>query len=64
MTKNDKTKTKSRRRDFIKLATAGAPVAAVASLTGAAPTQAATPKTGTRLQKTAHVKKYLETARF
>ena len=52
------------RRDFIKLAAAGAPLAAVAAVSGgeAQAAQAAEPKAG--LRKTAHVEAYLKSARF
>nr|WP_306266105.1 twin-arginine translocation signal domain-containing protein [Pararhizobium sp. IMCC3301] len=56
--------TTASRRDFLKLAGAGAPVAAVAAVTGGVEAEAAEPVTGEGLRKTDHVKKYLETARF
>ncbi len=52
------------RRDFLKLAGAGAPVAAVAVVTGGTEAVAAQAETGEGLRKTEHVQKYLETARF
>jgi hypothetical protein len=57
---------KAGRRGFLKLITTGLPVAAVAAAAGS---QAiAAPETEVRqssgLRKTAHYKKYLETARF
>jgi anaerobic selenocysteine-containing dehydrogenase len=54
------------RRDFLKLAGAGAPatvIALAAGGTGAAEA-AELPTKGAGLRKTEHVKKYLETARF
>ncbi|WP_226580266.1 hypothetical protein [Acuticoccus sediminis] len=53
------------RRDALKLVGLGAPAVAAATVTGAAPAEATTetPET-TGLRKTAHVSKYLETARF
>lgn len=52
------------RRDALKLVGLGAPVAAAAAV-GAAPAEAATPEAERAgLRKTAHVAKYLETARF
>lgn len=61
---SEKAKTASR-RDFLKLAGAGAPVAAVAVVTGgSAEAEAAEQHAGEGLRKTDHVRKYLETARF
>ena len=55
----------SSRRDFLKLAATGAPAVAVVAVTGgraeAASLDAAQ---GAGLRRTAHVDKYLETARF
>ncbi|WP_306262646.1 twin-arginine translocation signal domain-containing protein [Pararhizobium sp. IMCC21322] len=57
--------TTASRRDFLKLAGAGAPVAAVAVITGGGTeAEAAEPMTGEGLRKTEHVQKYLESARF
>jgi len=52
------------RRDFLKLATAAAPAAAVAATVGASATtaEAATPKSG--VQDTAHTRAYYASARF
>lgn len=52
------------RRDFLKLASVGAPAAAVAAV--AAPEEAAAIETheGKGLRETAHVKAYLDSARF
>jgi anaerobic selenocysteine-containing dehydrogenase len=53
------------RRDFLKLAAAGAPAAAVAAAAGGGEAEAAAPGGASAgLRKTAHVEKYLETARF
>lgn len=60
---SEKAKTASR-RDFLKLAGAGAPVAAMAVVTGGTDAEAAEQFAGEGLRKTDHVKKYLETARF
>ena len=59
-------KTAPSRRDFLKFAATSAPAAAVAVSVGAAPqkAEAAEAETGTGLRKTAHVSKYLETAKF
>ncbi|PCJ90469.1 MAG: twin-arginine translocation pathway signal protein [Hyphomicrobiales bacterium] len=63
MSKQDKS---TSRRDFLKLAGAGAPVAAMAVVTGGTEAVAAQAVTdaGEGLRKTDHVLKYLETARF
>ncbi len=58
----DKKETGQSRRDFLKLAGTAAPAAAVAAV--AAPDAAEAAETGEGMQKTEHVKKYLETARF
>lgn len=53
------------RRDFLKLAAAGAPVAAVAAATGGAATaQPVEAPSALGLRKTEHVQKYLNSARF
>lgn len=52
------------RRDFLKLAATGAPVAAVAAVAAPQSAEAALPTDETRLQDTEHTRKYLETARF
>ena len=52
------------RRDFLKLAATGAPVAAVAAIATPKSAEAALPTDETRLQDTEHTRKYLESARF
>ena len=52
------------RRDFLKLAATGAPVAAVAAVAAPKSAEAAAPTDETRLQDTEHTRKYLESARF
>ncbi|MEL6773942.1 MAG: twin-arginine translocation signal domain-containing protein [Pseudomonadota bacterium] len=52
------------RRDMLKLAALGAPVAAVAAVAPKAAEAAVAETAGEGLRKTEHVKKYLETARF
>ena len=52
------------RRDFLKLAATGAPVAAVAAVAAPKSAEAALPTDETRLQDTDHTRKYLESARF
>ena len=53
------------RRDFLKLAGTAAPVAAVAVVAGASTTEAAEPDLSSeKMQDTAHVRTYYETARF
>jgi hypothetical protein len=52
------------RRDFLKLAGASAPAAAVALTAGGVEAEDVAEATGTGLRKTAHVEAYLETARF
>ena len=51
------------RRGFLKLASLAAPAAAVTAATGGEAEAEEAPQ-GAGLRKTAHVKKYLETARF
>ncbi len=51
------------RRDFLKLAAAGAPAVAVTAVSGQAAAAEIETKTA-GLRKTEHVEKYLETARF
>ena len=63
MAKSD-TKTGSGRRDFLKLAALGGPVAAAAAVTGATETKAAPAKTQLGYSETAHVKAYLDSCRF
>ena len=61
----DEKKKASSRRDFLKLAGTAAPVAAVAMATGATEAAAADEvSTSLGLKKTAHVKQYLDSARF
>lgn len=52
------------RRDFLKLAAAGAPVAAVATATGTTVEAAEVEATTDSYRETEHVRKYLESARF
>lgn len=52
------------RRDFLKLAGTSAPAAAVALAVSGSDAEAAEPESAMGLEKTAHVKKYLATARF
>lgn len=63
MRKEDKD-VNTKRRDFLKLAAASAPAAALTAVVGTE--AAATEVVGTPggLQKTAHVKAYLDSARF
>lgn len=58
-----KPKEVSGRRDFLKLATVGAPVVAAATLAGTE-SEAAAPKTELGYSETAHVKAYLDSCRF
>lgn len=59
----EKTDNAASRRDFLKLAAAGAPAAAVAASAGTAQAEEVE-ASGTGLRKTEHVRKYLETARL
>ncbi len=52
------------RRDFLKFAGGAAPVAVAALAVGATEAEAAEAADGGALQKTDHVRKYLELARF
>lgn len=54
----------SGRRDFLKLATAAAPAAAVAATLGAATEAEAAPAKGAGLQDTDHTRAYYASARF
>ncbi len=55
----------SNRRDFLKLAATGAPVAAVAAVAGTTPAEAAIEDVaGEGLRATEHTKKYYDSARF
>jgi hypothetical protein len=58
-------KTDEGRRNFLKLAAVGAPAAAAATTVATTEeAEAATESKGEGLRKTAHVKAYLESARF
>ena len=52
------------RRDFLKLAGTSAPVAVAALAVSGTEAEAVEPESALGMQKTEHVKKYLETARF
>ena len=52
------------RRDFLKLAGASAPAAAIAVTGGSAEAEEVADAGSTGLRKTAHVEAYLKTARF
>lgn len=58
------TKDGTNRRDFLKLAAATAPAAAVATVAGTETAEAAEPTGETRLQDTAHTRAYYASARF
>jgi hypothetical protein len=62
MSKKDAAKTN--RRDFLGLAVAAAPVAAVTVATAGTAQASVEAPTSLGLQQTEHVKKYFETARF
>ncbi len=64
MAEQDKTKADAGRRNFLKLAVTGAPAAAVAAATTGQAQAATEEPQGSGLRKTAHVKAYLESARF
>ena len=55
---------RANRRDFLKLAAAGAPVAAVAAVTGTTEAEAAVDQSREGLRDTEMTRKYYETARF
>ena len=57
-------KERASRRDFLKLATAGAPVAAVAAVAAPVTAEAAAEDAGEGLRATEHTKKYYDSARF
>lgn len=57
-------KTDEGRRNFLKLAAVGAPAAAATTVATTEEAEAATEAQGEGLRKTAHVKAYLESARF
>lgn len=63
MAKTQETPVSDARRDFLKLATVGAPVAAAVTALGGSEAQAAAP-TELGYRKTEHVKAYLESCRF
>ncbi len=54
----------SGRRDFLKLATVGAPAAAAAAVAGSGEALAAEVKTELGYSETPHVKAYLDSCRF
>lgn len=64
MSDKDAGATKASRRDFLKIAAAGAPVAAAASVVGAETEAEAAQPSALGMKKTEHVKKYLDSARF
>ena len=55
---------RANRRDFLKLAAAGAPVSAVAAVTGTTEAEAAVSAGGEGLRDTEMTRKFYETARF
>ena len=55
---------RANRRDFLKLAAAGAPVAAVAAVTGTTEAEATESAGGEGLRDTEMTRKFYETARF
>ena len=55
---------RANRRDFLKLAAAGAPVAAVAAVTGTTEAEAAVSAGSEGLRDTEMTRKFYETARF
>jgi hypothetical protein len=57
-------KERTNRRDFLKLAATGAPVAAVATVAGTDSAEAAVQDAGEGMRATEHTKKYYESARF
>ena len=59
-----KTEEATSRRDFLKLAAAGAPLAAVATATGGAAQAAEPDLTLETMQDTAHTRAYFDSARF
>lgn len=60
----DGSKAKNTRRDFLKMAVVGAPVAAAATVVGETAVAEGAETRGEGLRKTAHVNAYLESARF
>lgn len=63
MTKTDQ-KTDEGRRSFLKLAAVSAPAAAATAVTGQEAAAAEAEPEGSGLRNTAHVKAYLDSARF
>lgn len=61
---SEKEKPDQGRRGFLKLAAVAAPVTAITSVKGEQAQAAALEEAGTGLRKTAHVKAYLDSARF
>jgi len=57
-------KARASRRDFLKLASTGAPVAAAVTVAGGTAAAAPAEEEGEGLRRTEHVRKYLEAARF
>ncbi|MEM9043877.1 MAG: twin-arginine translocation pathway signal protein [Pseudomonadota bacterium] len=57
-------KKSANRRDFLKLAATGAPVAAVAAVTGGSAQAVEIEENSESYRETEHVRKYLESARF
>lgn len=64
MSKKDAASVKTNRRDFLGLAVAAAPAAAVTVATAGTAEAATEAPSSLGLQQTEHVKKYFETARF
>ena len=60
----DKKKADEGRRNFLKLAAVSAPVAAATAVTGETAEAAEAEPEGSGLRNTAHVKAYLDSARF
>ncbi len=60
----DKKEAGQSRRDFLKLAGTAAPAAVAAAVVAPNAAEASETPTSLGLQKTEHVKKYMETARF
>ncbi|MEL6278125.1 MAG: twin-arginine translocation signal domain-containing protein [Pseudomonadota bacterium] len=64
MPKKTEDRSESSRRDFLKLAVTAAPAAAVAAATGGKAEAAVEAPSSLGMQKTEHVRKYLDSARF
>ena len=62
--RDKKTEKRETRRDFLKLASVSIPAMAAAAATGSAAKAEGSALEGKGYRKTAHVKTYLETARF